>query len=82
MVTTPEISAKPFEGECVKCGDFARVNYDVKGTALVEHNTVGGRLSAMATGIVQCESGHAYYVLKHDSEVLDPFAPDKPGGDK
>ena len=68
-----------FDGNCAECGDVADV-LDVAGTALVQHKETSA-YSAVGTQIVRCMSGHAYYILKRDTEVLDPFGGDTPDPD-
>lgn len=76
-----KVRQETFNGRCAEpgCGDVADAR-DVAGTALIQHQKTQV-YSAMGTQIVRCMSGHAYYILKRDTEVLDPFGGDTPEPD-
>lgn len=68
------------DGNCAKCGGPAEAR-KFPTTALIR-NRHSGRYSVTGLLIVQCDwEGHTYYLLDHETTVLDPFPPVAPAAE-
>lgn len=71
-----KVSPNKFDGFCEECGSPAEERQSAA-TALME-NQQDRVLSTVGLNLIRCDGGHAYFSLRWDSQVRDPFHPDEP----